>query len=539
MTERWEVREGDALEVLRGMPEASIDALVTDPPAGISFMNRAWDGMRGGRAQWVAWLAEVMREALRAMKPGAHGLVWALPRTSHWTGTAMEDAGFEVRDRISHFFASGFPKSRDVSKAIDEEVGATRPVVGRHPSPASSAAMAGAVSMGADCQPAPMLTAPATEEAARWAGWGTALKPSVEDWWLVRKPLDGTVAGNVVRHGTGAVNVDACRVPLVGERVHEVESDPATLRGVGLGVTPGANRTAEEMRRAQAESIARTNSLGRWPAHLALSHGAGCVRVGTRTVKASDARRADGTVSAALGANGIYRGGNDDGSVVKNHGYGGEHGTEDVEEWRCAEDCPVRMLDEQSGAVGGAAPVRGTEPTASGFSGAVLGTAPGTRTSPAPFYGDVGAASRFFFVAKPSSAERDAGLDDLRKRDPGELTGRVAGRPGTTNPRAGARASASGGRRNVHPTVKPVALMRWLVRMITPPGGLVLDPFAGSGTTGCAALLEGFRFLGVEREAEYLPILEARLRYAAQRPVGGEYVTGERDDVLPGQLKLL
>ena len=159
---------GDCLEVLRGIDSCSIDACVTDPPAGIAFMGKAWDGSKGGRDQWIAWLASVMAEVLRALKPGGHAVVWALPRTSHWTGMALETAGFEIRDCLSHLFGSGFPKSLDVSKSIDRAAGAERDGVGDYGSS--------------------LVTAPATDDAKRWDGWGTALKPAAEMWWLVRKP---------------------------------------------------------------------------------------------------------------------------------------------------------------------------------------------------------------------------------------------------------------------------------------------------------------------------------------------------------------
>ena len=165
---RWAVECGDALAVLPTLPDACVEAVVTDPPAGISFMDREWDRDRGGRDAWIAWLASVMRECLRVLKPGGHALVWALPRTSHWTATACEDAGFEIRDRIAHLFGSGFPKSLSVGKAIDKAAGAEREVVGPHPSPASATAVRRA--MGAGGQEAPMLTAPTTRRSGQGSG---------------------------------------------------------------------------------------------------------------------------------------------------------------------------------------------------------------------------------------------------------------------------------------------------------------------------------------------------------------------------------
>lgn len=412
----FEVVHADCLAVLRTLAADSIDAIVTDPPAGISFMGKAWDDDKGGRRQWTAWLTEVMRECLRVLKPGGHALVWALPRTSHWTATAIEDAGFEIRDRVSHLFGTGFPKSLDVSKAIDAAAGAKREVVGTKiglPGYSLKRQGAGGFLSGradgsldnADGECA--ITAPATDDAKKWDGFGTALKPACEDWWLARKPLVGTVAQNVLMHGTGALNVDGCRIASATPgRCREGEPSQerryADRGATNFAATPGPRGGAPE---------------GRWPAHLVLSHNAEC----------------------------------------------GE---------TCVESCPVRMLDEQSGVL---------------KSGARKGFYP---TAPSPVYGvyngvskevagSEGGASRFFYVAKGSTSEKAAGLEG----------------------------------RNTHPTVKSIALMRWLCRLITPPGGTILDPFCGSGTTGCAAMLEGFDFLGVEQDAGYADIARARIAH--------------------------
>lgn len=250
---------GDCLDVMLGMDAASIDAIVTDPPAGISFMGRAWDHDRGGRDSWVAWMATIAAEALRVAKPGAHALVWSLPRTSHWTATAWEDAGWEVRDRIGHIFGSGFPKSLDVSKAIDKEAGAERGEEQPHPTNACKGGKwchCGEADATGRFSPTkhPALTEPAA--AAAWTGFGTALKPAVEDWWLLRKPLERgrTVASNVLEHGTGALNIDATRIGMDGGG------------GNGLGSTFGSATIPRVKHGDDA-----TNTLGRWPAHLTLS----------------------------------------------------------------------------------------------------------------------------------------------------------------------------------------------------------------------------------------------------------------------------
>ena len=211
-----ELRLGDCLDVLREIPANSVDAILADPPAGISFMGRSWDSDKGGRDQWVAWLTEVMGECLRVIKPGGHALVWALPRTSHWTGWALESAGWQIRDRIAHQFYSGFPKSLAIDLAIDRHLGRAdeREVVGERngtfPRKEGTWSMATErANRTAGDRMECHVTAPATPEAAAWSGYGTALKPAIEDWWLCRAPLsEKSIAANVLAHGTGALNID-------------------------------------------------------------------------------------------------------------------------------------------------------------------------------------------------------------------------------------------------------------------------------------------------------------------------------------------
>ena len=401
------VIHADCLDALRAMHACSVDAIVTDPPAGIAFMGKAWDRDKGGRAEWVAWMAEIARECLRVIKPGGHALVWALPRTSHWTGWAWEDAGWQPRDKVVHLFGSGFPKSLDVSKAIDKAAGAEREVVGHYTvgGTAAKGKRKGRAASSADegsaagCFKELSITAPATDDAKQWSGWGTALKPAAEDWWLMRKPLDGTIAANVIKHGTGAINVDGCRIGWASD--------------------------------ADAAAAA----------------------TGCETARARK-------------------------TVVESHAIGKESrdGTEHYDPHAVTGRWPANVtLDEEAAA-------------------------------------SLGEPARFFYVAKPSRAERDAGCAELEPQQRDE--GRVAGAPGGDNPRN--RGAAT--RVNSHPTVKPVALMRWLVRMVTPPGGVVLDPFCGSGTTLVAAIEEGVDAIGIEREAEYVEIIRRRVAHALKTP---------------------
>ncbi len=455
----WAVHCGDSLDVLRLFPDECFDSMVTDPPAGIRFMGKSWDGDHGGRDKWIAWLAAILSEAYRCLKPGAHCLVWALPRTQHWTQTACEDAGFDVRDVISHMFGSGFPKSLDVSKAIDSAAGAEREVVGQQRRAATGRAQQGegGYAFGEDFD----TTAPATDAAKQWEGFGTALKPSHEAWVLCRKPMGQTVAANVLEHGTGGINVDGCRVATSDD-----------LNG-------GAYSDGEHPLAGSGFKIGRTESsyeqpAGRWPPNTLLSHSAACGPV-------------------------------------------------------CADDCPIGELDRQSAGMHSAGAAR----TGSGNPKPVVATGSSwniqSNTGDMMRFGDSGGASRFFpnftpdppgfpflYSAKPSSAERDAGLDSFQSLTRAEATDRKEGSAGSKNARAGAGAP---GRRNGHPTVKGRELMQWLTRLVTPPGGTVLDPFCGSGATGIACALEGFDFHGIELDPYHTDIARARIAHVA----GGQW----------------
>lgn len=473
----WAVLTGDCITL--DLPDESIDAVVTDPPAGIGFMGKGWDHDKGGRAAWVAWMTERMRVAFQLLKPGGHAVVWALPRTSHWTATAIEDAGFEVRDVLTHHFGSGFPKSLDVSKAIDSAAGAAREVVGAYVSPEGTTGQASA-GMGFSGGSAASLadraiTAPATPEAAQWQGWGTAVKPASEHWILARKPLIGTVAQNVFAHGTGAINVDACRV---GVAPVDDYGRSVTNAGGTVNAHPGFGGKAFAIAERSGEYA---SPLGRWPTNLLLSHGEGCREVG---------------VTAAM--RNVETGGR--GSSTRKSAYGdGVNGrsttsvAETVPAWDCAPDCPVAELDRQSGDRPG---MSGGGKHRPDYAGGMFGGVDSGDTA----RNDSGGASRFYptfrYVPKAPRAMREEGLR-----------------------------AAEGERGNDHPTVKHDDLMRWLCRLVTPPGGVVLDMFCGSGSTGRGALKEGFRFIGIDAEAHYVEIAEQRIAAVAPVPVEPEKQT--------------
>ena len=351
----YQLHLGDCLEVLATLPDNSVDSIVTDPPYGLSFMGKKWDYDVPSVAIW--------EQCLRVLKPGGHLLAFAGTRTQHRMACRIEDAGFEIRDIIAWVYGSGFPKSLDVSKAIDKAAGAEREVVGsrkltgtaRIKGQAAYGATSGrseeAYQDGGEINDTLAITAPATEAARQWSGWGTALKPAMEPITMARKPLSGTVAETVLQHGTGAINVDGCRV---GTEIRLNQSAGNKNLEHRTTVTPISSHNETDGREC----------IGRWPANII--H--------------------DGSNEAALAL--------------------------------------------KSGA-------------------------------------------RFFYSAK-------TGKDD-RETD------------------------------NNHPTVKPTMLMGYLCRLVTPPGGTVLDPFMGSGSTGKAATVNGFRFIGIERDPEYHKIAMARI----------------------------
>lgn len=456
-----ELRLGDCRDLLASLPGDAVDAVVTDPPYALTQVSRGGSlrppgtgpygrhtvGTRGFMGlSWdngeLTFDPSFWAEVLRVLKPGGHLLAAGIGRTHHRMMVAVEDAGFELRDCIYHIFGSGFPKNLDVSKAIDRLRGAERPVVGRYVPPGARAwnlrqaddpsAPGSGGAFTASGRRTLAVTGPATEEAARWEGWGTALKPAVEVWVLARKPLsEKSVAENVLKWGTGALNVGGCKVPTGG-----------ALRG-------GAGRLWSHYRDGKLDRAAPAppSERGRWPANLVLSHLEEC------------------------------------GSS-------------------CAPGCPVRLLDAQSGELRSGLLRAGTvRSSLCGYRGAPpAAVLRGT-------YGDRGGASRFFYCAKVSRSERWGYC-------------RACGR--AVSPAELAAHRAEGHDVVVHPTQKPLRLMRWLVRLVAPPGGLVLDPFAGSGTTLVAAVLEGLRALGAEADREYAEVAAARLRAAARGEGPGE-----------------
>ena len=372
------IQLGDCLNQMRILDKASIDSIVTDPPYGLSFMGKGWDHGVPGVEFWA--------EALRVAKPGAHLIAFGGTRTYHRLACAIEDAGWEIRDCVMWVYGSGFPKSHDVSKAIDKAAGAERERIRGVRSAVVGATYAGD-EWSREFKDSVLSANPITDAARQWSGWGTALKPAWEPIIVARKPLVGTVAENVLEHGTGGINVDGCRVENGGDDL----SRKATPAKGGKNSSKLNGSINDDWKK------------GRWPANLI------------------------------------------------------HDGSDEV----------VGLFPANAGA---SAPVKGTE-----ASMASVGAVTGKRDRvPGAFHADTGSAARFFYCAKTSKADREDG--------------------------------------NTHPTVKPTDLMRYLCRLVTPPGGIVLDPFMGSGSTGKAALLEGFDFIGIERDPAYFAIAQERVQ---------------------------
>lgn len=445
---------GDCLEQLKLLGENSVHGMVTDPPAGISFMNKEWDT----HDNFIPWMTEVMRECLRVLKPGAHALVWAIPRTSHWTATAVENAGFEIRDVVTHLFGSGFPKSLDISKAIDKQAGAERQVIGFNPNHRQTAE-GGVHETGTMCgEPhtgGGAITAPATDDAKKWQGFGTALKPAAEFWILARKPLsEKTVASNVLKHGTGGLNIDGCRI----------ESEANRPTGLKKDGTRSQNKEVYGDYHPETIVGERTTNLGRFPANLVLSHTEECY----------DAVPPDSEGKAC--------------------------------DAYCSPDCAVAELDRQSGVLDSGGPSRNPEKYKDRYHDKAdkqgLNTHGKYNKKELIGYADKGGASRFFYVAKASTSEKNKGLETNEAVTVDDGRDKSIDNPFQRGETL---------RKNSHPTVKAVKLMRYLCRLITPPGGVILDPFMGSGSTGIAAREEGFQFIGIEKDKEYFEIARARI----------------------------
>lgn len=473
MIPTFEIHHGDSFAVLKTLPDNSIDSCVTDPSYGLSEHSlpdtisclRAWLAGEEFRPKkkgfmghsWDAWVPgpEVWKEVYRVLKPGAHLLAFAGTRSMDLMCMAIRLAGFEMRDSIGYAnddgdgdsdpfqaplmawcYGSGFPKSMDVSKAIDKAAGAERQVIGQeakdyHAQRKTDHTGKFETYMGkGDGSRFRDITAPATDAARQWEGWGTALKPAWEPVIIARKPLVGTVAENVIKYGTGALNIDGCRIPSGQDHADKCASV------VGLASSRTKNTYAVGDGKPREDSY---HASGRWPANV--------IHDGSPEVLAHfpDSDGAGGSIPN-----------------VKITGYGDGIGT---------------------------------------------GTSEYFGGDRQPFESGTGSAARFFYCSKASRSERNEGL----------FSGDVPAVATNATMREREDADWKTRNGNFHPTVKPVDLIRYLWRLVTPPGGKGLDLFAGSGSHGVAAILEGFDVVLIEGEEEYIPIIEARCRHAVGR----------------------
>jgi DNA modification methylase len=457
---------GNCLETLKTLEDNSIDSIVTDPPYELGFMGKSWD------STGIAFNTAIWQECLRVLKPGGHLLAFSGSRTYHRMAVAIEDAGFEIRDQIMWIYGSGFPKSLDISKAIDKSAGVKREKVTK----------VGKVFTGSNNNIAGVSgiyeadsSQSATKEAKQWQGWGTALKPAHEPIVVARKPLIGTVAETVLKYGTGGINIDASRVGT--ENTKELYRKPTEYNDI----TPNAGMNASKIRGSVTDDYLK----GRFPANVILTHNHDCQETGTVT----DDITLNGEGNDKL-FHGNFNGGQDQSPKKAT-----------TTTWSCTPGCPATQFPN-SKSTGGRIGKKDM--------GNITNVPAGEYETGDPGYGDNGTAARFFYCAKASKKERNGGLDGL------PTTKIVTFQTG--NGASGKASSISEGRdtqyKNFHPTVKPIELMKYLIKLVTPPKGTVLDPFLGSGTTAVAAVLEGFDWKGCEMTEDYLPIIKGRVNWA-------------------------
>jgi site-specific DNA-methyltransferase (adenine-specific) len=414
----YELYLGDCLNELKNLKDNSIDSCVTDPPYGLSFMGKHWD--------YDVPRKEIWEEVLRVLKPGGHLLSFGGSRTYHRMAVAIEDAGFEIRDQIMWLYGTGFPKSHNIGKAIDKMAGATRKVVGARTTHdiRNNNLMEARESIGKGTFMYE-FTEPETDDARKWEGWGTALKPAHEPIVVARKPFNQSVAANVLEHGTGALNIKESMIACDDKTKFPegvVTAPGIETVGKGYGAKPRPKDLSPE---------------GRWPANI-IHDGSDEVLEGFPYSKA-------GKDTGKRGTGGI---------------------------WQKSSGIPC-----------------------------------------GPQYGDEGSAARFFYCAKASKSDRDEGLEEFLSK---KIVTFQTGNGASGNP-SSISANRDTQYKNVHPTVKPTNLMKYLIKLVTPKGGTVLDPFMGSGSTGKACGFEDYNFIGMELDPDYYEIAKARIEHAYKK----------------------
>lgn len=569
---------GNNIDSLKNYPDNFFDSIVTDPPYGLGKepnaeeMLRAWitegylevkgTGFMG--KEWDAFVPQPIfwKEVFRVLKHGGHVVSFFGTRTYDWGVMSMRLAGFEVRDCIQWIYGSGFPKSHNISKAIDKMPKANnrlfefsqllkqkRNELNLSLSEADDLICEGSTMYnflegrningllkiyppnkdfyekikihykienwddivennleiigiekgnfgfqidGERWNEERKLSNYTTEQAKQWDGWGSALKPANEPIVLARKPLEKglSIAENVLKWGTGAINIDASRIGTETIKGQKAGQGFNNVKGFGVNTKQG-----EE----QAKEYVSEDVNGRFPSNVILTHHSECKCLGLKKVKGqidkpTNRKKFEGTWNE--GNTGLRNNTN-----LSREGYADENGEETIENWECHDDCPIKVLDEQSG-ISSSSDTQRTRNTLGSF---------GMPNNATPEYSDTGGASRFFYVAKASKSERNFGLEGFEEKQTVGGGGGIGNYLEDVNSASGKYGSEKAISNNFHPTVKPVKLMQYLVRMITPPNGTVLDPFAGSGTTGVACKIDGFNFVGLELSEEYAEIARARI----------------------------
>ena len=445
-------------------------------------MSKDWDTFKTLN-HFQDFIAEVFTEAIRVLKPGGHALVWAIPRTSHHTAMGLERAGFEIRDVVNHIFASGFPKSLNIGKQVMKIKGDEGVVVGEETIDVGMQSG----NMHAGRKSVREVREATDPDAIEWEGWGTALKPATEHWILCRKPiLEKTIAENVLKFGTGGINIDGCRIE--GEPPHH-----------------NYGRTSGEKSFIGKGEVSVTPQSGRFPANIIFSHSDECKLIGTTKEKtptgSGHLMYKNNQFNPATGEN-------------KNNKPPTNNSEISTDVYECVDGCPVKELNKQSGVKKSGLMKAGTPRQMSSNPNVNTYGHFDSDTVLNDTYGDIGGASRFFFTPKPSGKERNLGTKNLPIAEENlqglDTRGRTLEREDGSktlverwipNPRS-----------NHHPTVKPVALMSYLIKLITPKGGIVLDMFGGSGTTGIAAKINGFKFILIETDQTNCDIAVARIK---------------------------
>jgi site-specific DNA-methyltransferase (adenine-specific) len=431
-----DLRLGDCIEVLKTLPDNSVDSIVTDPPYGLSFMGKKWD--------YDVPSVDVWKECLRVLKPGGHLLSFGGSRTYHRMAVAIEDAGFEVRDQIMWVYGSGFPKSHNIGKAIDKIQGNEREVVGKERSGKTSKAFNDYEYRIEDEIYSTSGEYDKTKGQSEWEGWGTALKPAHEPICMARKPLsEKSIAENVLKHGTGGINIDDCRIGS-----EERKNQQKNFANGNGGVYKETNSSKDEF----------VDVNGRFPANIMFDEEAGKILDEQSGITSVTGKRSQKSIDNCIEAR------------KKNKGNS---------------QCDVG----------------------------------GNITKITEYANDKGGASRFFYCPKVSKKERNAGLEDMEEttnRQKGHGLDRICGNCGTSmlkpkDCKCETPDWITPPKKNTHPTVKPIKLMEYLITLVTPKGGTVLEPFMGSGSTGIAAKNLGMSFIGIEREEEYMEIAKRRI----------------------------